>query len=111
MGEDVADKYLKNKGFVVIERGFRCKLGEIDIIASKKHEFYFIEVKTRWSDNYGNPLESITPAKQKQVIKTAKFYLAKKKLIDVGCHLSAIGVDMSGGEPVVEFIEDAFEAE
>lgn len=108
LGEDIAQKHLQKQGFKVLERGFRCKLGEIDLIAKKGHDLYFVEVKTRWSDNCGDPLEAITQFKQRQIIKTAKFYLAKKRLFDVGCHLSAIGVNMSGTEPKFDFIEDAF---
>ncbi len=111
LGEDIAKEHLTKLGFKILEHGFRCKTGELDIIAEKNKEYYFVEVKTRWSNDYGDPLESITPAKQKQVIKAAKFYIAKKRLFNAGCHLSAIGVDMSGDAPKVEFIADAFEVE
>lgn len=109
LGEDTAEEYLIKQGFRVLERCFKCKAGEIDIVAEKDGDYYFIEVKTRWSSDYGNPLESVTYAKQKQVIKAAKFYLAKKRLADAPCHLSAIGIDIAHGEADIEFIEDAFE--
>lgn len=107
-GEEIAKKHLIDQGYSVLEHSFRCKAGEIDLIAKKGGEIYFIEVKTRWSENFGNPLEAITPFKQKRIIRAAKLYLAKNR-VDACCHLSAIGVDMSKGEPKVEFIEDAFE--
>ena len=109
-GEDEAEKYLIKQGFKVIERQFFCKCGELDIVAKKGDDIYFVEVKTRWSSNCGNPLESITEHKQKKIVMAAKYYLAKKRLLDINCHLSAIGIDMSDGTPSVEFIEDAFEA-
>lgn len=109
LGEDIAKEHLVRQGFNILEHGFRCKLGEVDLVAEKGKELYFIEVKTRWSSNYGNPLESITFVKQRQVIKAARFYLAKKRRPDTFCHLSAIGVDMSRAKPKVEFIKDAFE--
>ena len=109
MGEDVAAKYLQDDGYLILERGFRCKTGEIDIIAKKGGELYFIEVKARWSNDFGNPLESVTYFKQKRFIAAAKFYLASKRFFNVGCHLSAIGVDMCGDEPRLEFVKDAFE--
>lgn len=109
-GEDIAINYLIKQGFGLLEHGFRCRNGEVDIIAEKAGELYFIEVKTRWSMTCGAPLEAVTHHKQRQVINAARFYLMKKKKNDAFCHLSAIGVDMSSGEPVIEFIKDAFEA-
>src|SRR3989338_8214488 len=109
LGEDIAREHLVRQGFSILEHGFKCKLGEVDLVAEKEKELYFVEVKTRWSSNYGDPLESITFIKQRQVIKAARFYLAKKRRLQAFCHLSAIGVDMSGAEPKVEFIKDAFE--
>lgn len=109
LGEDIAVMHLEKNGFKILERNFKAKNGEADIVAEKKRELYFVEVKTRWSVNYGDPLESVTYSKQRQVINAAKYYIAKKRAFDVNCHLSAIGVDMSGDMPAVEFIEDAFE--
>ncbi len=100
MGEEIAAGHIVDKGFKVLERGFRCQTGEIDMVAEKKGELYFIEVKTRWS---------VTPWKQKRLIKAARYYLAKNRCEDAVCHLSAIGVDMVGASPGIEFIEDAFE--
>jgi putative endonuclease len=108
IGERVAREHLEGLGFKIVEAGFRCKLGEIDIIATKNKELYFIEVKTRWSDNCGDPLESITAHKQHQIIKTAKFYLASKRIVNTNCHFSAIGIDISEDSSKIEFIEDAF---
>jgi putative endonuclease len=109
-GEDIAKNYLIKQGFSILEHGFRCRNGEVDIVAEKGGELYFVEVKTRWSLNCGAPLEAIDRHKQRQVINAARFYLMRKKRNDAYCHLSAIGVDMSGREPVIEFIKDAFEA-
>lgn len=108
LGEEIAKEHLVSLGFKILERGFHCRMGEIDIIAEKNSELYFIEVKTRWSDDFGGPLESVNYSKQRQVIKVAKFYLASKGMNDGGCHLSAIGVDMSGPEPEIDFLPDAF---
>lgn len=109
-GEEIAINYLIKQGFRLLEHGFRCRNGEVDIIAEKDGELYFVEVKTRWSLTCGNPLEAVTYHKQRQVINAARFYLMKKKKNDAFCHLSAIGIDMSAGEPMIEFIKDAFEA-
>jgi putative endonuclease len=108
-GEAEAEKYLIKQGFNILKRSFRCKIGEIDIIAEKGGDIYFIEVKTRWSDNFGSPLEAVSKFKQKKIINVAKYYIAKKRLHDVNCHLSVVGVDMSSDALSLEFIEDAFE--
>lgn len=109
LGEGLATEFLEAKGFKILERGFLCRRGEIDIIASKNKELYFIEVKTRWSDAFGGPLEAVDFRKQKRFIMAVKFYMLKRRLAEVNCHLSVIGIDMADGEPRLEFIEDAFE--
>jgi len=74
IGEDIAAKYLENKGYKIIERNFRKGYGEIDIIAIQGRTLIFIEVKTRTSEKYGTPAEAITYFKLKSLIKTAEFY-------------------------------------
>jgi putative endonuclease len=79
LGEDLAAKYLKKKGYKILDRNFRYKgYGEIDIIAKKREDLHFVEVKTR--ENIGDiyaPEDNITYFKQKQLIKLAKIYLSK----------------------------------
>lgn len=55
-GEKIAIKYLQRLGYTIIEQNFRCKSGEIDIIAKEKEQIIFIEVKTRTSNRYGEPI-------------------------------------------------------
>ena len=59
-GEKIAIKYLQRLGYTIIEENFRCKSGEIDIIAKEDNEIIFIEVKTRTSNRYGEPIEAKT---------------------------------------------------
>ena len=80
IGEDLATKYLESLGYVIIERNFVAKQGEIDIIARDKKELVFLEVKTRTNDLYGKPVEAVTAPKQKHLINTAKYYLYSKHL-------------------------------
>jgi len=77
LGEDIACEYLKKQGYDIIERNFRIRGGEIDIIALDKGVLAFIEVKTRRSNEFGSPLESITPWKLRALIKSAQFYKIK----------------------------------
>lgn len=75
-GEDAAEKYLKKKGYTILERNFRCKLGEIDIIALDGRSLVFIEVKTRRNQNYGLPCEAVTAVKLQHLKRTAAYYTA-----------------------------------
>ena len=81
-GEDLACKYLQAKGYVILERNFRCRrFGEIDIVASKAGVLSFIEVKTRRSSRYGKPAEAVTLAKQRKIYRVAQYYLQCAGLI------------------------------
>lgn len=76
-GEDVAASYLKKMGYKIIERNYRNKIGEIDIIAKNKENLVFVEVKTRSSDKFGTPAEAVTYYKKQKIVNTAKYYLMK----------------------------------
>lgn len=78
-GEDTACKYLEESEYQILDRNFRCNLGEIDIIAEKNKEITFFEVKTRSSFKYGTPSEIINYAKLKRMEQVAWIYLRKIK--------------------------------
>lgn len=79
-GECIAEKYLIKNGYKIIEKNFRCKQGEIDIIAKDKNEIVFIEVKTRTNKKYGNPIDAVTYIKRKHLLKSIEYYIYLKKL-------------------------------
>ena len=91
-GEELAQKYLKENGYSIIETNYRCHFGEADIIAMKDKEIAFIEVKTRGQEIYGNPAESINYIKRKHIYKVAEFYAYKNKIMDAQISLDAIEV-------------------
>lgn len=66
-GEELAADHLKASGFRVVERNWRCPVGEIDLVAYDGRTLVIVEVKTRTSDAYGHPFEAITPAKLKRL--------------------------------------------
>src|SRR4051812_44758434 len=74
-GEDMAVKYLVEKGYSILHRNWRHSHWEIDIIASNKERLHFVEVKTRRSDLFGHPEESITKKKMKLLMNSAEVYL------------------------------------
>lgn len=82
IGEDIATKYLKDLGYEIIERNFRCRSGEIDIIAKDDEEFVFVEVKTRYSLSCGRPAEAVNNTKKKHIYKATEYYVYKNNLIN-----------------------------
>ncbi|NCO66408.1 MAG: YraN family protein [Candidatus Aquicultor secundus] len=78
-GEEFAARYLRRKNYRILQRNFRTKIGEIDIIASTGKTLIFCEVKTRLSRAYGHPIEAVTPNKQRTIRKVAELYLAMAK--------------------------------
>ena len=79
-GEEIGTKYLIKNGYKIIIRNFRCRQGEIDIIAQDKNEIVFIEVKTRKNTNYGYPIDAVDKRKQKHILNASKYYIYINKL-------------------------------
>ena len=80
IGEEEAVKFLKKNKYKIIERNFRTKFGEIDIIAKKGKEIFFIEVKTRKTISFGYPEESVDGRKLNKIKKVALYYIQKNKI-------------------------------
>lgn len=74
LGEDAALRLLKKEGYKIIGRNFRSKFGEIDLIAIEKDTLVFVEVKTRWTREYGYPAEAVTPRKLRSIIKASEYF-------------------------------------
>ena len=109
LSEDVAALYLQENNLLVLQRNFRCKLGEIDIIAKDANCVIFAEVRFRKNDNYGSAAESVTNSKQKKIIRAAKFYLQTKILAtDLNFRFDVIAISQSIESPKIEWIKDAF---
>ncbi len=112
MGEDAACNFLKRQGYRIVERNFRNNLGEIDIIARDHDIVCFIEVKTRNSNFFGSPFESVTSAKQRKITQVAQSYLKFKGSDDVRARFDVVAVYLEGDRcQSVEVIKDAFEAQ
>lgn len=108
-GEDLAADCLKKKGLKIIERNYRRKCGEIDIIARDNKTIVFIEVKTRTSTTYGSPFEAITFKKQQQIAMVAHDYLCRKKLSNQPARFDVIGITLlPQKETKIEIIQNAF---
>lgn len=110
-GEDIAAKYLAEKGFEIIERNYFAGHGEIDIIAIDPRDNYlvFVEVKTRNSFDYGDPAYAINKKKIGQIKKIAELYLADKNIIEQDCRFDVVTVLMIDPKnPQIEHYENAF---
>ena len=107
-GEDLACKFLKKNGYKILERNYRIRGGEIDIVAKDRDTLVFIEVKTRYSHEYGPPVESMTPWKIKALLKTARFYVQKIGGGNREYRLDFVGVDFADNpeNPKIQMIKN-----
>lgn len=108
-GENRAEKHLRSKGYKVIARKYRTKLGEIDLIAENTKFLVFCEVKTRTESNwdYGLPFESITKAKIRRIKKSAEFYLLLSPT-DKQVRFDVFSISVSNDRLYIDHIENAF---
>lgn len=103
--EAAAAAYLEKAGYRILERNFRCRSGEIDLIARHKGYLVFIEVKYRRDSRAGHPEESVDRRKQERIIGAARFYLCRHGYkTDTACRFDVVSVE---GD-TVRIIEDAF---
>lgn len=107
IGEDLAASYLLNKGYKIIHRNFRSRLGEIDLIAIDKDTLVFVEVKSRWSEEYGDPKEAVTPKKIRSIIKTSEYFkLLNPETPDL-MRIDVVAISFLKDPPFIEHIENA----
>lgn len=108
-GEELAIERLRALKYKVLERNFKCPLGEIDIIARDKNMLVFIEVKTRATRDFGGPAAAVHERKQRQLSKVALLYLNQKKLFDIPARFDVVAVELLPPSPRIEVIQNAFE--
>jgi len=107
-GERVAAAHLEAKGYRIRARNFRCREGEIDIVAEDGDCLVFVEVRTRRGDAFGTPAESVTAAKERRLLTVAKAYLQEHPDIPANQRIDVIAVELSRGRLLaVQHIEGA----
>ena len=106
-GEKIAVNYLTDKGYEILERNWRNRHKEIDIIAKDGKELVIVEVKTRKSNNYGEPDLAVNKQKQRLLISAANAYIFRNKL-DIDTRFDIISIVFKDDKPVIDHIEDAF---
>ena len=107
-GEDAAEKFLRRQGLKILERNMRTPVGEIDIVAADRTFLVFVEVKTRSSQEYGNPAEAVSQRKQRQIIRAANWYLNEQAHKELQPRFDVVAVIVDGKAFCVEHIPDAF---
>lgn len=109
-GEKQAARYLKKKGYKVIATNYRCKYGEIDLIARHADIIIFIEVKTRTSTDFGDPAAAVDYRKQQQISKVAHHYLITHHNDDVDARFDVISILSPRAQKTeIDHISNAFD--
>lgn len=105
LGEQEAERYLKERGAKILERNLRCPLGEIDLIARMEGFLCFIEVKSRSTAAYGVPALAVDPVKRRRISRVAQWYMRGKKLRDQRVRFDVVEVTPQG----IRHLRGAFE--
>ena len=108
LGETRAAEYLAGQGYKIREKNFRCREGEIDLIATKDDFLVFIEVKTRKAGSPVHPSLSVTPRKQQKVRQVGGIYCAAHPRLTLQPRFDVVSVEIGAGKDSVEHIENAF---
>ncbi len=104
--EDIANQYLIHEGFIILDRNWSCKYGELDVVAAKQGRLYFFEVKYRENANFGYPFEYINQAKLKRLLITIELYLCSKNLLKVSWNLDGLCLFHGNGTLYLRWFRD-----
>ena len=108
-GEEIASEYLKQEGYIILEKNFQCKQGEIDIIAIDKEEIVFVEVKTRRNQHYGLPAEAVNKQKKKHFINSINYYIDARNLEQDFIRIDVIEIYIKKKEIQINHIKQAID--
>ncbi|MFH1154937.1 MAG: YraN family protein [Pseudomonadota bacterium] len=109
--EDLACNFLQNQGYVILERNFRTRFSELDIIARHGDTLVFLEVKARKTLSRGTPREAITPVKQQRIVKAASWYLAHHRLDQIRVRFDVVAIVDTSGKIAIDLIQNAFQVD
>jgi putative endonuclease len=107
--ERVAEAFLQRLRYTIIARNYRCALGEIDLIAQDRDTLVFVEVRSHTGERFGDPLESVTFRKQRQIAKAALDYVMRQRVTNRPLRFDVIGICWEGDTPRVSHVKDAFD--
>jgi putative endonuclease len=109
-GEDLACGELERRGYAIIERRYRRRGGEIDIIARDGETTVFVEVKAREGHEFGDGADAITRLKQRRMTQIAIDYVMRHRLENRPCRFDVVSIHFEAGAPVVVVFQNAFDA-
>ena len=101
LGEGIAKDFLKKQGYKFIEQNFRCRLGEIDLIAKDKNTLVFVEVKTRLDTDTISPEESVPLSKISKIKKTIQYYLLNKEHKNLLLRIDFVGIVLNKNNEIL----------
>lgn len=107
-GEDEAERVLRKDGYAIVLRNYRCRHGEIDIIAKDGDTIVFVEVKTRRGDSFGTPKCGVDSRKKRHIVRSAQAYLQENGIVDCLVRFDVVSIERTGGAYVCEVVKDAF---
>ncbi|MFY9331540.1 MAG: YraN family protein [Candidatus Nanopelagicales bacterium] len=106
-GEDLAADYLQRSGLIIMERNYRCRSGEVDILARDENVLVVCEVKTRTSEHFGSPLAAVTPIKLRRMRRVAMSWVTERGVRPPQIRFDVIGiVHGAGNKPTLEHVRD-----
>ena len=111
LGEKIAERYLEEQGYQVLDRNVRSPFGEIDLVANDRGTLVFIEVKTRRDSNFGFPEEAVGARKKDRMIRLASWYLAKYPKSRPSVRFDVLAIQEEGENAGIRLIRDAFDLE
>ena len=108
-GEDLAAAFVAGLGYRLVTRNFRCRAGEIDLVALDGETVVFVEVRSRLGGRCGTPLESVDVRKQAQVGRVARYFLSARGWHERAARFDVIGVRFDAEPPDVAHVRSAFD--
>ena len=109
-GETAACRYLEAQGFAVVARNFRCRSGEVDVVARQGDTTVFVEVKERHGDSHGQGHEAVTFGKRRRIVRAARLYAAARGLSETPLRFDVVSIDWVDGQPRIRHEPGAFDA-
>ena len=107
-GESIAVEYLITQGYSIIERNWRCAIGEVDIVAQQIDMVVFVEVRTRHGQRFGRAAESLTPTKQQRLISLAETYLQEHdEHANSAWRIDLVAIQLGRGSHYIDHVENA----
>ena len=108
-GEEIAERYLTQHGYEIVERNFRSQQGEIDLIAREGDDLVFVEVKNYSARSYGTPLGAVNQSKRRSIIHAARTFIYRKRIVDTNCRFDVITIyRQPDGSRAIELYKNAF---